>query len=155
MKHSNCTGLKSCSKTSRSEGQLTESTCSLLALSRRFSKSSNVMKRTRQNNLISSSRLLLFQLNLTNQIISWTSSVSSTSPSLPQKHRKCKSICSSASKRLGSDSMRFSTMTNLDHLTASTGSWWVRSLSWMQSSSIGCIREDQRMCRKSYQETHT
>ena len=92
MKQSSFTGHRSCSRISESRDLQTRSMSSWLALSKSVSKSSNVMRRTGQSNLMLSNKSSPFQWNLNSQITSWTNLVSSQSQQIHLRLVKCRNI---------------------------------------------------------------
>ena len=92
MKQSSFTEHRSCSRISESRDLQIKSMSSWLALSKSVSKSSNVMRRTGQSNLMLSNKSSPFQWNLNSQITSWTNLDFSQSQQIHLRLVKCRNI---------------------------------------------------------------
>ena len=121
MKQLSFTEHRSCSRISESRDLQTKSMSSWLALSKSVSKSSNVMRRTGQSNLMLSNKSSPFQWNPNSQITSWTNLVSSQSQQIHLRLVKCRNISKSANRRHGTGWMSYFTTKRQVLLIANIG----------------------------------
>ena len=133
---SKCSVPTSCSPSIDWRETPTEPLFSSHLSSRNVLSSYQSIRRMRTSKSKSSRSSLTGQLKRSSQTFSWTSLVSCQRPRIQLKKRRWRSTWSSARRKHGRDSMKSSTTTPQDHLTASTGSHLEGNHSWDRSLSI-------------------